>query len=196
MRRREAVDSQYSDRDFHQRPPRRRARRVPDCFGEGHRGSERLEHNSQYLWDIRTITMPGVQNPHWLPFPFAILSWTGCGFLVFPIPSTVMTCLPSTLINGARHALTDAWYIFFVVGFNCETTCQVLVNTDAGDRKRRRGTNNCASTTSTLGTTKLCPGKSNVAEILQEGDFSDPGQLQYDLGAVQEELEASRRRIR
>jgi hypothetical protein len=131
--------------------------------------------------------MPGVQNPHWLPFPFAILSWTGCGFLVFPIPSTVMTCLPSTLINGARHALTDAWYIFFVVGFNCETTCEVLVNTDAGDRKRRRGTNNCASTTSTLGTTKLCPSKPNAAEILQEGDFRIR-QLQYDLGAVQEEL--------
>jgi hypothetical protein len=79
------------------------------------------------------MTIPGVQNPHWLPFPLAILSWTGCGFLVFPMPSTVMTCLPSTLSSGARQALTDAWYIFFVVGLNCETTCQDLVNVTVED---------------------------------------------------------------
>ena len=70
----------------------------------------------------RTITMPGVQNPHWEPCIFAIRSWTGCGFEESPIPSTVMTCLPSTLTSGARHALTEAWYVFLVVGLYCETT--------------------------------------------------------------------------
>lgn len=70
----------------------------------------------------KLMTIPGVQNPHWLPFPFAIRSCAGCGRLTFPIPSTVMTCLPSTLTSGAKHAFTEAWYIFFVVGLSCETT--------------------------------------------------------------------------
>lgn len=65
---------------------------------------------------VRTITIPGVQNPHWLPLLFAIRSCTGCGCLALPIPSTVMTCLPSTLTNGARQALTEAWYILLLVG--------------------------------------------------------------------------------
>merc|ERR1711939_210135 len=70
----------------------------------------------------KLMTIPGVQKPHWDPFPFAILSCAGCGFLTFPMPSTVITCLPSTLTSGAKQALTDAWYIFFVVGLYCETT--------------------------------------------------------------------------
>src|SRR5690242_7565123 len=56
----------------------------------------------------KLMTMPGVQKPHWLPFPFAIRSCAGCGLLTLPIPSTVMTCLPSTLTSGARHAFTEA----------------------------------------------------------------------------------------
>ena len=53
--------------------------------------------------------MPGVQKPHWLPLPLATRSWAGCGFLTLPMPSMVMTCLPSTLARGARQALTLAW---------------------------------------------------------------------------------------
>src|SRR6266568_2815767 len=71
---------------------------------------------------LRTITIPGVQKPHWLPLLFAILSCAGCGCFTFPIPSTVMTCLPSTLTSGARQALTEAWYTFLVVGLYCDTT--------------------------------------------------------------------------
>lgn len=52
--------------------------------------------------------MPGVQKPHWEPLPFAMRSWVGCGDLTFPMPSIVMTCLPSTLARGARQALTLA----------------------------------------------------------------------------------------
>jgi hypothetical protein len=69
------------------------------------------------------MTIPGVQKPHWLPLLFAILSCAGCGCLTFPIPSTVITCLPSTLTRGARQALTEAWYICWVVGLNWDTTC-------------------------------------------------------------------------
>ena len=55
------------------------------------------------------MTIPGVQNPHWLPLPTAIRCWTAWGFFTSPIPSTVMTCLPSMLTNGAMQALTEAW---------------------------------------------------------------------------------------
>ena len=62
--------------------------------------------------DIRqrdhTITIPGVQKPHWLPLPMAIRCWTAWGFFTSPMPSTVITCFPSTLMTGARQAFTDA----------------------------------------------------------------------------------------
>lgn len=57
----------------------------------------------------KDMTMPGVQNPHWLPLPLAMRSCAGCGRLTLPIPSTVITCFPSTLTRGARHAFTEAW---------------------------------------------------------------------------------------
>lgn len=68
------------------------------------------------------MTMPGVQKPHWLPFPRATRSCAACGRAAVPTPSTVTTCLPSTLASGARHALTLAWYTRPVIGFTWLTT--------------------------------------------------------------------------
>lgn len=65
--------------------------------------------------ETRTMTIPGVQKPHWLPLPTAILCWTAWGLFTSPIPSTVMTCFPSTLTKGAMQAFTEEWYIFLVV---------------------------------------------------------------------------------
>ena len=53
--------------------------------------------------------MPGVQKPHCEPLLLAMRSWAGWGCLTLPMPSTVMTCLPSTEARGARQALTLAW---------------------------------------------------------------------------------------
>lgn len=53
------------------------------------------------------ITIPGVQNPHWLPCSSAMRRCRGCTPVRRePIPSTVVTAQPSIEARGARQALT------------------------------------------------------------------------------------------
>lgn len=120
---RESSDNQYIDTDSHQTPPRWNVRWGWDRCVEARTNSVTISQSVRIPSNCNrnrrvtpTITIPGVQKPHWLPFPTAILCCTGCGSRVFPMPSTVMTCFPSTLTSGARHAFTEAWYIFLVVG--------------------------------------------------------------------------------
>lgn len=122
---------------------------------------------------VLTITIPGVQKPHWLPLPTAIRCWIAWGFLTSPSPSTVMTCFPSTETRGAIQALTEAWYIFFVVWLRCETTCVLyprLVkcpNLASFDSE----TYHCTSTAASFSTSKLGPRQSDTSQVFQKCEF-------------------------
>jgi len=50
------------------------------------------------------MTIPGLQNPHCVPWKAASLSWMGCiPNLRLPRPSTVVNSHPSQLNTGVRH---------------------------------------------------------------------------------------------
>lgn len=54
------------------------------------------------------MTIPGLQNPHWLPFKSANCDWTGWypSFLP-PIPSMVISSLPWQANKGSRHCFIN-----------------------------------------------------------------------------------------
>jgi hypothetical protein len=83
-------------------------KKASETYPHKHRWKQRDAERTRNIQ--RAITIPGVQNPHWEPWSSAIRFWTGCNpFLILPIPSTVITCVPSTEISGAIHAFTDRW---------------------------------------------------------------------------------------
>ena len=58
------------------------------------------------------MTIPGEQNPHWVPWNAANRSWIGCmSSFLLPNPSTVTTCHPSQLNTGVMHCNeTNKWH--------------------------------------------------------------------------------------